>query len=94
MSRQTVEARALRILGGEELERVVQVLAQSRPLKVPELVFRDTTSHVIWMTDLGASRILSDYILYGSPPQATIETLGRTLGRFFGGLFKVTKNPP
>ncbi|KAG8893946.1 hypothetical protein FRC00_009784, partial [Tulasnella sp. 408] len=94
ISRQTVEAKALRILRGEELEGVAQVLAQSHPLKGPELVFHDTTSHVIWMTDLGKSRILSDYILYGSPQQATIETLGRTLGRFFGGLFKVTKNPP
>ncbi|KAG9020450.1 hypothetical protein FS837_008210 [Tulasnella sp. UAMH 9824] len=93
MSRQAVEARALRILGGEELEGVVRVLAQSYPLKVPELLFHDTASHLIWMTDLGRSRILSDYILYESPQQATIATLGRILGRFFGGLFKVTKNP-
>ncbi|KAG8893947.1 hypothetical protein FRC00_009785 [Tulasnella sp. 408] len=71
MSRQTVKAKALQILGGEELEGVVQaVLARSRPLKVPKLVFHDTDNHVIWMTDLGRSRILSDYILYGSP-QAT-----------------------
>ncbi|KAG8931659.1 hypothetical protein FRC01_000994 [Tulasnella sp. 417] len=93
MSRQSVEARALRIFRGEELEGVTKVLARSQPLKVPELVFHDTSSNVIWMTDLGRSRILSDHILNGPPQQATIETLGTTLGRFFGGLFNNTKNP-
>ncbi|KAG8953287.1 hypothetical protein FRC04_002697 [Tulasnella sp. 424] len=93
MSRQAVEARALRILQGEELDTVAQALGQSHPLKVPKLVFHDTNSHVIWMTDLGRSRILSDYILYESPQQVTIQALGRMLGCFFGGLFMATKNP-
>ncbi|KIO34487.1 hypothetical protein M407DRAFT_16469 [Tulasnella calospora MUT 4182] len=44
------------------------------------------------MTDVGRGRILSDYILFASSEQTTVETLGRILGRFLGGLFKVTKN--
>ncbi|KAG8953288.1 hypothetical protein FRC04_002698 [Tulasnella sp. 424] len=95
ISRQAVEARALRILQGEDLALpgVGRALAQSSPLKAPKLIFHDAERQVLWMTDLGESNLLSDHILYDSPPQVDVEKLGTMLGRFFGNLFVATQNP-
>lgn len=95
ISRQAVEARALRILQGEDLALpgVGRALVQSSPLKAPKLIFHDAERQVLWMTDLGESNLLSDHILYDSLPQVDVEKLGTMLGRFFGNLFVATQNP-
>ncbi|KAG8954831.1 hypothetical protein FRC00_005659, partial [Tulasnella sp. 408] len=95
ISRQAVEAKALRMLQGEDLASLgmEKALEQSSTLKFPRLIFHDTERHVLWMTDLGESKLFSDHILSNCPPQGEIEELGVELGRFFGRLFVATRNP-
>lgn len=95
ISRQAVEAKALRMLQGEGLALLgmESVLEQSSTLKFPRLIFHDTERHVLWMTDLGESKLFSDHILSNSSSHVEVEELGVVLGRFFGSLFVATRNP-
>ncbi|KAG8905640.1 hypothetical protein FRC00_013133, partial [Tulasnella sp. 408] len=86
INRQAVEARALRILQGAEpsFPGVKEVLAGLPALKVPQLVFHDTEQNILWMTDLGQGKILTDYILSDSPSISQLEELADAFGRFTG----------
>ncbi|KAG8953259.1 hypothetical protein FRC04_002669 [Tulasnella sp. 424] len=95
IDRQAVEARALRILQGVEpsVPGVAQGLARVPTLRVPQLVFHDTEQNILWMTDLGEGKILTEYILSDSPSKSKLEELADALGRFVAGLHGGTKNP-
>ncbi|KAG8931660.1 hypothetical protein FRC01_000995 [Tulasnella sp. 417] len=95
ISRQAVEARALRMLQGKDLalSGIEKALEQSSSLNFPKFIYHDTERQVLWMTDLGESKLFSDHILSNSPPRAEIEELGVVLGRFFANLFMATRNP-
>ncbi|KAG8913985.1 hypothetical protein FRC01_004278 [Tulasnella sp. 417] len=93
--RQAVEARAMRILHGVEpaVPGVVEVLVGTPALKVPQLVFHDTGQNILWMTDLGSGKILTDYILSESPSRSKLEELADAFGRFTATLHSATRNP-
>ncbi|KIO34516.1 hypothetical protein M407DRAFT_209720, partial [Tulasnella calospora MUT 4182] len=95
INRQAVEARALRILQGAEpsVPGVMEVLAGIPALKVPQLVYHDTEQNILWMTDLGRGKILTEYMLSDSRSDSKLEELADALGRFLAGLHSATKNP-
>ncbi|KAG8980048.1 hypothetical protein FRC05_007491 [Tulasnella sp. 425] len=96
VGRQAVEALALRILQGAEpsVPYVAEALARVPTLRVPQSVFHDTKQNILWMTDLGEGKILTDYILSDSPSKSKVEELAGALGRFIAELHRGTKNPP
>ncbi|KAG9043961.1 hypothetical protein FS837_008937 [Tulasnella sp. UAMH 9824] len=96
INRQAVEARALRMLQGTEpsVPEVQKVLTGLPTLKIPRLLFHDTEQNILWMTDLGRGKILTDYILSDLPSKSKLEELADALGRFTAALHSATKNTP
>ncbi|KAG9008013.1 hypothetical protein FRB90_009153 [Tulasnella sp. 427] len=95
MKRQAIEARALRILQGidRSVTGVAEALVRVPNLKIPRLVFHDTEHNVLWMTDIGDGKTLTDYILSKDLSLSKIEDLAESLGTFIIGLYSATQNP-
>ncbi|KAG9006650.1 hypothetical protein FRB90_009799 [Tulasnella sp. 427] len=95
MKRQAIEARALRILQGIDpsVTGVAEALVRVPNLKIPRLVFHDTEHNVLWMTDIGDGKTLTDCILSGDLSLSKIEDLAESLGTFIIGLYSATQNP-
>ncbi|KAJ7822677.1 kinase-like domain-containing protein [Mycena leptocephala] len=88
--RQVVEANALRYLT-ETLE-IQDLLTQFPDLKIPQLIHRDATANVLWITDLGVSQTLSKF-LATSPSETTVSEIAATLGTFIAQFWKITGHP-
>lgn len=90
--RQVVEAQALSLLSGDSIAAISQVLSKFPTVRIPELIHHDTEKNVLWMTDLGDTMTLSDY-LASDPPSSNIERIAAHLGEFFSEFFSATRDP-
>ena len=90
--RQVVEAHALSLLSGGSIATISEVLSRFPTIRIPELIHHDTEQNVLWMTDLGDTLTLSDY-LTRNPPSSTIERIAAHLGEFFAEFFSATRDP-
>ncbi|KAJ7460872.1 hypothetical protein B0H11DRAFT_2241858 [Mycena galericulata] len=77
--RQVIEATALRYLADEPEMRAW--VAQFPELKILQLIHHDTASRVLWITDLGLSQTLSEF-LTTSPSDPAIRDIATALGDF------------
>ncbi|KAJ7671006.1 kinase-like domain-containing protein [Mycena rosella] len=92
VNRQHIEANALRYLANEP--EIQTLFAQFTDLKIPHLIHHDTTSNVLWITDLGVSQTLSKFLSTSPPPaDGTIREIAVTLGNFFAQFWKITAYP-
>ena len=92
LHRQVVEAQALILLSGGLIASVSQVLSRFPTIRIPELIHHDTEQNLLWMTDLGDTLTLSDY-LASNPPSNTIERIAAHLGEFLSEFFSATCDP-
>ena len=92
--RQVVEAQALTLLSGGSIPSISQVLSKFPTIRIPELIHHDTELNVLWMTDLGDTLTLSDY-LASNPPSSTTdsERIAAHLGEFLSEFFSATRDP-
>ena len=90
--RQVVEAQALRLLSGSSIASISEVLSRFPTIRTPELIHHDTEQNVLWMTDLGDTLTLSDY-LASNPPFSTIELIAVHLGELLSDFFSATRDP-
>ncbi|KAJ7494489.1 kinase-like domain-containing protein [Mycena galericulata] len=88
--RQVIEATALRYLADEPEMRAW--VAQFPELKILQLIHHDTASRVLWITDLGLSQTLSEF-LTTSPSDPAIRDIATALGTFMATFCKITANP-
>jgi hypothetical protein len=75
--RQVVEAQALSFLSGGSIPTISEVLSGFPTIRIPELIHHDTEKNVLWMTDLGDTLTLSDYLVSNPPSRTDRCTLGR-----------------
>jgi hypothetical protein len=94
--RQLIEAGALEILAGSTSFPALPALrAQFPAIRIPELIYHDTKDNVLWISDLGDTRMLSEYLASDPPPASgEVEHFATQLGAFIAGLHRVTANPP
>lgn len=92
VDRQAVEAQALVLLSGGSMPAITEVLYKFPTLRIPELIHHDAEKNVLWMTDLGETQTLSEY-LTSDPPLHDIEKIAARLGEFLAELFKATRDP-
>jgi hypothetical protein len=94
--RQLVEAGALEILAGSTSFPALSALrAQFPAMHIPELIYHDTKHHVLWISDLGDTRMLSEYLESDpAPASGEIEHFASQLGAFIAGFHRATANPP
>jgi hypothetical protein len=90
--RQVIEAEALILLSGCSMPAISEVLSKFPTLRIPEFIHHDSERNVLWMTDLGETQTLSQY-LTSDPPLHDIERIATTLGEFLAELFAATRNP-
>jgi hypothetical protein len=90
--RQVIEAEALVLLSGCSIPAISQVLSRFPTLRIPKLIHHDAERNVLWMTDLGETQTLSQY-LASDPPQNDIKRIATSLGEFLAVLFATTRNP-
>ena len=90
--RQVVEAQALSLLSGGSIATISEVLSRFPTIRIPELIHHDAEQNVLWMTDLGDTLTLSDY-LASNPPSSTVEQIAAHLGEFFSEFFSATRDP-
>lgn len=93
--RQVIEAEALALLSGHSIPAISEVLSKFPILRIPSLIHHDAERNVIWITDLGESQTLSQYLTSDPPPSLhDIEEIATNLGGFLAELFKATRDPP
>lgn len=92
VQRQVIEADALVLLSGSTIPAIAAVLAKFPNLQIPKLIHHDKGRDVLWMTDLGDTLTLSNY-LTSDPPAQEIEQIATALGEFLAELFLATRNP-
>lgn len=92
VQRQVIEADALVLLSGSAIPAIAAVLAKFPNLQIPKFIHHDKERSVLWMTDLGDTLTLFDY-LTSDPPIQEIEQIGTALGEFLAELFLATRNP-
>ena len=90
--RQVVEAHALSLLSRGSIATISEVLSRFPTIRIPELIHHDTEQNVLWMTDLGDTMTLSNY-LASDPPSSNIERIAAHLGEFFAEFFSATRDP-
>ena len=91
--RQVIEAQALVLLSGCSIPAISEVLSNFPLLRIPKLIHHDSERHVLWMTDLGETQTLSQY-LTSNPLMHDIERIATSLGAFLAELFRATRDPP
>lgn len=91
--RQAIEARALALLSGGSNATITQVLSSFPTIRIPELIHHDAEQNVLWMTDLGDTLTLSQY-LARNPPSSAVERIAAQLGEFLFEFFLATSDPP
>lgn len=102
--RQTVEARALKHL---QTDAKLSAVLEETAIAAPRLVWHDEPRHILWITDLGALRTLTDYIsardvnangrVGSTADAATTDTYataaGERLGNALAGLHSAALSP-
>jgi Phosphotransferase enzyme family len=91
--RQVIEAQALVLLSGCSIPAISEVLSNFPLLRIPKLIHHDSERHVLWMTDLGETQTLSQY-LTSDPLMHDIERIATSFGAFLAELFRATRDPP
>lgn len=92
VKRQVIEADALVLLSGTAIPAIAAVLEKFPNLQIPELIHHDKERSVLWITDLGDTLTLFDY-LASDPAAQQIEQIATALGEFLAELFLATRNP-
>jgi len=90
--RQVIEAQALILLSGCSIPAISEVLSKFPTLRIPKLIHHDAERHVLWMTDLGETQTLSQY-LTSDPLMHDIERIATSFGAFLAELFRATRDP-
>lgn len=98
VNRQSVEAEALKFLGGRgdsSASQATHALLNTLPLlSIPQLIHHDDERNVLWISDLGVGKILSDYLCDDSDSSLSeIDEFSKHLGQFLAELYRVTRNP-
>ncbi|KAJ7069582.1 kinase-like domain-containing protein [Mycena amicta] len=88
--RQRVEAAALGYLA--ETQQIQDLLAQFPALRIPRLIHHDTTADVLWISDLGESQTLSQW-LSSAPDEAAVRAIASSLGQFVTRFWEATASP-
>lgn len=96
--RQTVEAKALNILAGSSraIIETSKLLATFPKLRIPILIFHDTKQNVLWISDLGDTQTLPEYLMSKPDTPAIrneIESIASQLVHFTSELYRITANP-
>lgn len=96
VGRQTIEAEALRILGGSGVIPAIPELLRKYAgrVRIPHLVHHDMEQNVLWISDLGETISLSEYLTSTPPPSSSdVKGLATTLGSLLSELFAGTRDP-
>ena len=91
--RQTVEARALKILSGSDtsVPQFSSLVAAFPTIRIPELIYHDDERHVLWISDLGNTRTLSKYLTSDPRPlDNEVEAIAIQLSQFITEMFRLT----
>ncbi|KAJ7272948.1 kinase-like domain-containing protein, partial [Mycena rebaudengoi] len=89
--RQVIEANALQYLAGS---KIAALLAEFPSLRIPHLIHHDTTSNVLWISDLGETKTLSQFLCSQPAPAPTaVCDIASTLGTFIARFWAATANP-
>ena len=94
--RQTVEARALNILSGSDtsVPEFSSVVAAFPTIRIPELIYHDDEHNVLWISDLGDTRTLSEYLTSDPRPSDNeVEAIAIRLSHFISEMFRLTSAP-
>ncbi|KAI0064760.1 hypothetical protein BV25DRAFT_1913939 [Artomyces pyxidatus] len=90
--RQTIEARALRLLhGGDSVSDSLRDLLGN--VEVPQLVHHDEGDHVLIQSDLGAHPTLNEFLSSTSTTSARAASAGKSLGKFLGSIHAFSPDP-
>lgn len=90
-SRQTTEARALNVLSGADPSfPEASIAAAAFPeVQIPKVIYHDDSKKVLWISDLGSTRSLSEYLC--SDHQPSLEEVARIATQITGFLAQMLR---
>ncbi|KAI0245295.1 kinase-like domain-containing protein [Lactifluus subvellereus] len=94
--RQVIEAKALDILSGSTVPALCTLLEKFPTLRIPKLIHHDTEKNVLWITDLGNAKTLSDHLITSNSlptPDNHLQEIATILGQFLPELYLSVRDP-